>query len=380
MEDNVDYYCFTNNNNIKSDSWKVIYIDNEGLDNLTLSRKIKIMGNEITNKYSLTVYIDGAIDILQPISKFLSECCNLNNYDMVGFKHQFRDCIYQELNAVVQCNKDSVENAKKVENKLLSEKYPKNTGLNENAVLIRKNNKEVYNLMNKWYEFVKEYSRRDQLSFNYCLWKNHIKIQVLDMYVFDNPYFKHDHHELKKQYVYRIYQGNINEFDFHNVLDDTFEIKNKMIEINFIVNKDCDNLYLTLNGFDGLIIKSLTIKPKSEYILYNNTIIHNKNYILNNPMISFIDHRFIVGDKISIKLKIDYLTKENIVLLAKDFNNNYNALNNNFNAIQNENNSLKLNYDNLSNNYNALVKKYNDVINSKGWRLLEKIRKFRFKK
>lgn len=120
LEDNIDYYCFTNNYNLNSDTWKIVYIDNEGLDNLTLSRKIKILGNEITSKYDLTVYLDGAMIILQPISKFLEDCCNLKDYDMVGFKHQFRNCIYQEMNAVVQCNKESVENVKKVENKLLN--------------------------------------------------------------------------------------------------------------------------------------------------------------------------------------------------------------------------------------------------------------------
>ena len=32
-EENIDYYCFTNNQNIKSDTWNVVYIKNNGLSN-----------------------------------------------------------------------------------------------------------------------------------------------------------------------------------------------------------------------------------------------------------------------------------------------------------------------------------------------------------
>lgn len=40
---------------------------------------------------------------------------------MVVFKHQFRDCIYDELNSCVELNKDKIENIKKIETLLKKE-------------------------------------------------------------------------------------------------------------------------------------------------------------------------------------------------------------------------------------------------------------------
>ncbi len=46
-EEGIDYYFFTNNKNLTSKTWKVIYIENDGLDNIRLARKIKVLGHEI---------------------------------------------------------------------------------------------------------------------------------------------------------------------------------------------------------------------------------------------------------------------------------------------------------------------------------------------
>ena len=44
-EDNIDYICFTNNKELTSNSWKIIYIEDNSLDNHYLSRKIKMLGH-----------------------------------------------------------------------------------------------------------------------------------------------------------------------------------------------------------------------------------------------------------------------------------------------------------------------------------------------
>ena len=36
LEKGIDYYCFTNNKKIKSNTWNVIYIDDENLSNVQL--------------------------------------------------------------------------------------------------------------------------------------------------------------------------------------------------------------------------------------------------------------------------------------------------------------------------------------------------------
>lgn len=233
--------------------------------------------------------------------------------------------------------------------------------------------------MNKWYEFVKEYSRRDQLSFNYCLWMNPIKIQILDMYVFDNPYFKHDHHVLKKQYVYRIYQGNIDEFNFHNIIENTYEVINNEVNITFNIQRQCDIFYLILKDLNGLIIDSIFTKPKCDNFIYNNIFIKNKNYVINEPMISFNGRKFKIGDIINIRLKAEQLNNNNMVALANVLSKKIDKLSNNNKVIMKENNYLKQNLKDITESFDSLSDKYNNVINSKGWKILESLRKFKNK-
>ena len=46
-------------------------------------------------------------------------------------------------------------------------------------------------LMEDWFEELKENSHRDQLSFNYALWKNSdIHIVYLDKHIYDSEWFK----------------------------------------------------------------------------------------------------------------------------------------------------------------------------------------------
>ena len=52
------------------------------------------------------------------------------------------------------------------------EGFPANYGLVQTNVMIRKHNEQYSkDLMEKWWEELKDYSHMDQLSFNYALWK-----------------------------------------------------------------------------------------------------------------------------------------------------------------------------------------------------------------
>ena len=108
-ENEFDYYLFTNNKKIRSDFWKVIYIDNDGLDNIRLARKIKVLGHDILSDYDITIWLDGASYPKMLISEFINDCCDLKKYCLVGFKHRERNCIYDEAITCVKVKKDKRE-------------------------------------------------------------------------------------------------------------------------------------------------------------------------------------------------------------------------------------------------------------------------------
>lgn len=170
LQKNEDYkyILFTNNKELESDFWEVIYIENAGLSDKKLARKIKIRPDLYLPKHEINIWLDA--NIIQNCNlESLVEC--LSDFDMLTMKHPSRKCIYQEVLACNYFKKDSLDLMIKQTNRYKKNNYPENNGLIQSGVIIRRNNQEVKDLMRNWWYEVSEYSHRDQLSFNYVLSK-----------------------------------------------------------------------------------------------------------------------------------------------------------------------------------------------------------------
>lgn len=81
--------------------------------------------------------------------------------------------------------KDNIKNIRPIKRKYNKEKFPDSNGLAETCLIVRKhNNIDCKKFMIKWYHEIKYYSHRDQLSFNYILWKAKNKIVKYILYIF----------------------------------------------------------------------------------------------------------------------------------------------------------------------------------------------------
>ena len=303
-EDSIDYICFTNNKNIKSNTWQVRYID-EDLDNLTLARKIKIIGYKYLSNYDITIWIDGAFQLQQPVTNYLNDLCELDKYDLVYINHEERDCIYDEINECVKLRRESVENALNIEKFLLKEKYPKHNGLIASGVLVRKNKKDINDLMDDWFYMLKTYTRRDQLSFNYCLWKKPVKYKILNIPYYHNDYFKHDFHGEDKTYdtrKYYLYYGNYDEFDFHKFSENLYTVAELKNGLEIKLKESTKELNLFLDE-ESSFINSVEINYPCEYIIKNICDLGGSNYFYGPSIITF-NGDFKKNDKVMIKIDI----------------------------------------------------------------------------
>lgn len=150
-EAGIDYYFFTNNKELKSNTWNVVYIDNDGLDNIRFARKIKVLGHDILKDYDVTIWLDGASYIRKSVKEFLDRYCDLEKYSLIGFKHNYRDCIYDEAVECIKVRKDKESVVKKQMDLYQKNKYPKHNGLIESTVLIRNfKNKKLNKVMKNW--------------------------------------------------------------------------------------------------------------------------------------------------------------------------------------------------------------------------------------
>lgn len=357
-EDNIDYICFTNNKSIKSNTWDIRYF-NEDMDNLTLSRKVKILGYQYLPEYELLVWIDGAVKIEKPVSQFLKECCELESYDMIVFRHKYRDCIYDEINECVRVNKETIDNAARIEKYLRDNNYPSHNGLSENTVLIRKNIESVNKLMDDWFYMVSTFSSRDQLSFNFCLWKNPIRIKFLDMYVFDNEYFKHQgHNEIKRTNKYRVIFGDSNSFNYKYVIDGIFKIQDDKVEIKQFCTRDTNVIVVELYDEIGSIISDVTINGSKDCKFYNVYDFGESIYFHDKPIITF-EGNFKKDSEINITFNLKRNTESDLVKTIKAKNDIIIELINKESSYLNQIQSLR--------------NEHNMLLNSKTWKIASKI-------
>jgi hypothetical protein len=179
--DDCDYVCFTNNKDLKSDIWECRYSPATHSDPVRSAKTFKIKPHEYFPDYEISLWVDANFLIKSDINSFLDKTNSLKDTNMLLFQHdQGRDCIYDEAQIIIADQKDDPELVNKQMKKYKLEDYPPNHGLTANSILLRRHNSEdIVNLSELWWAEIEKFSRRDQLSFCYCLWKLSTKYYLL---------------------------------------------------------------------------------------------------------------------------------------------------------------------------------------------------------
>lgn len=147
-------------------------------------------------KYDYSIWMDGNTKLkVEPeylIDKFLKDS------SIACLKHPDRDCIYEEAKICQILNLDKEDIIEEQMNRYRDSGFPEHNGLSCTTYILRKhtNKVEEFNLL--WWSEICKGSRRDQLSFDYCLWKKEIVPKWFDVYNHDmhkiNPYFNYKKH------------------------------------------------------------------------------------------------------------------------------------------------------------------------------------------
>lgn len=158
---------------IKSDNWNVVNVKYD--DPIKKSREIKIRCDRFID-FDICIYIDAKFTIKCDLNKFVY---NNLKFNMSLMKHNRRNCLYKEAKYCLDIGKGKKEDIIKQINYYKQLGFPKNFGLYAPGIMIRKNNHDILKFMKLWYDEVKKYSCRDQISFPYVLWKNPIKFDIM---------------------------------------------------------------------------------------------------------------------------------------------------------------------------------------------------------
>lgn len=311
INENLDYICFTDNPNLKSNVWNIKLIPEyvgdfnkfnnkisfEELDFTRKARTIKTLPHVFLKDYDFSIWIDAGFLIVGDIINFINR---YTKKDFLGVSHSIRHCLYDEAYEVLRLKMDDEELIKKQIKKYENNNYPRNNGLIESGILFRRHgNHEIIKVMEDWFYEIINYSKRDQISFNYVAWKNNLDFDLANIYYTRNPYFHHYFHKVKT------INNKATLKEFRVILLDDGDLEAIAISINEI-NKINDYIPISIITNDKNIHKILGSSLYNLEILFNE---NNKSSEFIDEIISKKSEKYIHVMKAGEILDYDFILK-----------------------------------------------------------------------
>lgn len=185
-ENAVEYLLFTNNPYITSKTWKIVFV-HEDMNNVLLSRKIKILPHlYLPKEYDYSIYVDANAIIygeLSLLTSYLNE-----DISFAVSRHHERNSIKEEVTTLIERRMVPSKEVTDQYSQYKSEGFKDDLGLAECSILVRKHiDKDLQKLMESWWSEFVHGVKRDQVSLLPA-------IQRMDFtgFVFMNGYVRHN--------------------------------------------------------------------------------------------------------------------------------------------------------------------------------------------
>ena len=191
--DCVDYVCFTDNMGVDPKGWELRPIPEElkDLSKVKQQRMIKVLPHKYLPEYDISIWVDGSVEVKADVKEFIKPFIYDGHCIFIP-EHPVRNCIYKERDAVKALKKDTTDLPDRQMKKYKEEGYPERNGLVQSNIMVRwHNDEDCVKVMEIWAKEIRELSHRDQLSFNYALWKAGLPcFKALDKKTCNSNYFK----------------------------------------------------------------------------------------------------------------------------------------------------------------------------------------------
>ncbi len=187
VNDRCRYICFTDDLSIKSEIWEVRPLDIINNDMVRSAKRLKVLPHEYFNEYSWSIWVDGKFQIKRDLVELIQKNTLYSNF--LSFMHYKRSRVFDEAKTCIDLGFDDADIINKQIEAYKNDGFLDDNELIEGGVLFRKHNeRNVIMLMERWWKEINNHSRRDQISFNYCAWKEKFFFDVLELNIYDNPY------------------------------------------------------------------------------------------------------------------------------------------------------------------------------------------------
>lgn len=170
-----DYILFVENPELYDADeyvWEFRPLCFNGADTIRNARYHKIMVQDVLPEYKETVWMDSNIDFVSPL--FFEDIARIRGAGITFAisTHSGRDCLYEEARMCIEMGKDKPETIEAECAYMKEQGFPEHYGLYETNLMYRNlNDLTLPKIMETWWQMVRDFSRRDQLSQMYAVWK-----------------------------------------------------------------------------------------------------------------------------------------------------------------------------------------------------------------
>lgn len=162
----VEWICVTDDPGLESDGWNVLYEPRPGVHPNRAAKRPKFFPWEYTG-CDLSVWVDASFRIKS--SHFVTESLSYA-YPIAQFVHPWRDCLFDEAEAVLGLQKYSpAADVQKQAQEYRSREHPQHWGLWATGVIARRHVESVRAMGEIWMEEVNAHTFQDQISHPYAM-------------------------------------------------------------------------------------------------------------------------------------------------------------------------------------------------------------------
>ncbi len=177
--EDVSWICFTDDPTLRSNTWKVQHclmhigsrVKHVG-SRVMIAKEIKVLSHDLYfNYYDRSIWIDGSFSVHGPLWNWFDQ---IGTNDIGLFRHTCRKCLYREIEACQQKDKDHPDVLEAAKLHYLELGHPPNWGLWMGGILLRQHNVNVESFNESWWNEIESGTSRDQISLPFVLRKTGI--------------------------------------------------------------------------------------------------------------------------------------------------------------------------------------------------------------
>ena len=192
--DGVRHIAYTERDEVVP-GWKFMLRSNAWGNPRLTARFYKTLGHCFFPECDFFIWQDANVTIKTDPHRLVDEW--LEDADIAVPHHPGRNCAYAEAIGCIKKRKDKESVLREQMAAYQAAGLPKDAGLGETRIVVRRNNAAVAEFGELWWREVEHHSVRDQVSFPYVAWLMRSKLEVRympDVWIPKHPWFGYREH------------------------------------------------------------------------------------------------------------------------------------------------------------------------------------------